>query len=670
MLIRTLKHLLICLIPCIITIDVKVLLRKVGDKMGRPFLLELNAIGETFDAFSEYDIEKLYKFTLNALGTPVLAIGSGGAYAVAKAFSLMITLLGGFGKTITPFELLNERDIQNTSVIIFTAGGNNSDTLNAFKYIQKCEPLHQFVLCLNRKSKLKRLIDDCNDESNAFYDIPNGKDGFLAVNSTIGMLSLIRRVHNAISSNVVENSTIKEFINRENVHFDISKIHTIIALSGEWSAPVADDFESKCTEAGLINVQLANLRNFAHGRHHWIAKHQRDTAIVAFISPSDEKLYDSTVRYLPDLPKIVIRSSTSGFDAILEQFPGMLQLVANIGNQCGIDPGRPQVPDYGSKIYHISFSLERSNKQLRGTNRDTFRRAVCRKNSVLLSDVSYNTTYQHYYDCVKEFYANMSRTQFRALVLDYDNTVINDNNIESCCYRNIINILSTMLSHGIVLGFATGRGMSIREQLCDFLPQEYWGNVWIAYYNGNYLAPMSDSAKLNVVATTTIKSVFSKLNESGYFIPSSTIGLLAQHPTIELKNNQITVTIAAKDIRWVRGVINEIVRSISCEHELKILESDHSIDIICYETSKESLYRLFREEKGLTTLCIGDSGNYQGNDYELLTSEFSLSVDKTSISPDSCWNLAPPGYRGPRALEYYLGQVSLGKTGTFTIDCE
>jgi ABC-type nitrate/sulfonate/bicarbonate transport system ATPase subunit len=42
------------------------------------------------------------------------------------------------------------------------------------------------------------------------------------------------------------------------------------------------------TEAALTNVQAADFRHFAHGRHHWLAKRADRTAVLAYtkIEPS------------------------------------------------------------------------------------------------------------------------------------------------------------------------------------------------------------------------------------------------------------------------------------------------------------------------------------------------------------------------------------------------
>jgi len=46
-----------------------------------------------------------------------------------------------------------------------------------------------------------------------------------------------------------------------------------------------------------------------------------------------------------------------------------------------------------------------------------------------------------------------------------------------------------------------------------------------------------------------------------------------------------------------------------------------------------------------------------GNDAQLLSQEFSLSVDEVDGSPSSAWNLAPAGVLGAAALQFYLSKT-------------
>jgi hypothetical protein len=49
----------------------------------------------------------------------------------------------------------------------------------------------------------------------------------------------------------------------------------------------------------LGSVQVADFRHFAHGRHHWIAKHRGETAVLAMICDDDRQIAESTLALIP-----------------------------------------------------------------------------------------------------------------------------------------------------------------------------------------------------------------------------------------------------------------------------------------------------------------------------------------------------------------------------------
>ncbi len=99
--------------------------------------------------------------------------------------------------------------------------------------------------------------------------------------------------------------------------------------------------------------------------------------------------------------------------------------------------------------------------------------------------------------------------------------------------------------------------------------------------------------------------------------------------------------------------------------DVEILESSHSIDVI--NTKVASKYyvvdackrRMAKTGKADFVLCIGDKGKWPGNDYELLATEFALSVDQISILPSTSWNLSSFGKRNDLALLEYLSKLKI-----------
>ena len=47
-------------------------------------------------------------------------------------------------------------------------------------------------------------------------------------------------------------------------------------------------------------------------------------------------------------------------------------------------------------------------------------------------------------------------------------------------------------------------------------------------------------------------------------------------------------------------------------------------------------------------MCIGDKGKLPGNDFELLTQPYSLSVDMVSDDMKTCWNILSDNQKGEK----------------------
>ena len=121
--------------------------------------------------------------------------------------------------------------------------------------------------------------------------------------------------------------------------------------------------------------------------------------------------------------------------------------------------------------------------------------------------------------------------------------------------------------------------------------------------------------------------------------------------------------------------LKEMIKDLLVLHKdintIKILESSHSMDIIDAKTSKlEIIPHCIALSERLSVsgkfICIGDRGSWPGNDYQLLSSDYSLSVDQASKSLETCWNLASPGVKGVSATKEYMRSISYYK-GYFKI---
>lgn len=116
----------------------------------------------------------------------------------------------------------------------------------------------------------------------------------------------------------------------------------------------AIDLESKFTESALGRIQLSDFRNFGHGRHHWVAKRNRESAVLALCSPGDVGLAKKTLGCLPkNFPRIIANFPQAFPDRSIAAIVYVMTVAGTAGDIKGIDPGKPGVPDFGRRIYHI-----------------------------------------------------------------------------------------------------------------------------------------------------------------------------------------------------------------------------------------------------------------------------------------------------------------------------
>ena len=253
----------------------------------------------------------------------------------------------------------------------------------------------------------------------------------------------------------------------------------------------------------------------------------------------------------------------------------------------------------------------------------------------------------------KEYLEKLSHAFFKGIVLDYDNTIIVNNITDDDTYRSCMSYISLFLQNGIGVCFATGRGKSIREQLLQIIPSEFASNTYIAYYNGATILPLDQElTHTSDCITPPLETVFNYITKS---IPGS-------QQLATLRNDSLSYEGKSSELTRIYNFIaSALLRNRFSG--VKLLRSDHSIDIVSSQVSKKNAVVFMSEKTGGDVLCIGDSGDEFGNDYELLDSSFSLSVNQVSMSLLNCWNISSLGISGPTATREYFDKLLVQRKG-------
>ena len=164
--------------------------------MGKPFLSELDAMPGAYGWAEKAEIGGLEEFTRKAAGRPLYVVGSGGSFSAAVFASLLHQSVGSISKAVTPLEFAGHTAIEReSSVLIISAGGNNSDATSAFKAAQALGPENVGVLCASTGGKLAGMARNAGNVAVHEATPPTGRDGFLATNTLVSSMVWLLRSH-------------------------------------------------------------------------------------------------------------------------------------------------------------------------------------------------------------------------------------------------------------------------------------------------------------------------------------------------------------------------------------------------------------------------------------------------------------------------------------------
>lgn len=627
--------------------------------MGKPFQSELNKIPDTLVWALNEKIEGIVSFIESSYDSPLYIIGSGGSLTAAHLVKLLHEELGSFARVITPYELLTmDASLRNSSILMITAGGRNPDILFSFKHAAKSEPKNLLAVCMRPNSPLKEIEKSYNFAKVIDFHIPSGKDGFLATNSLVAFCMLFSRAYSEVMQ---QNTTLDTSITRDieifpdNFFMNHLKIlSTFSVLYGKWSLPAAIDLESKFTEAALGNVQIADFRNFAHGRHHWLAERGEQSGIVAIYTPDEEKIVNKTLDLIPkEIPIFRITSDYSGSKGAIQLLIKNYYFTNLVASCHGVDPGCPTVPMFGRKIYRLNVNpIIPKEKIPTGMNHQEYVAIKRKVDFFTLKDQEILSLWVKSY---RDFLKRIKLCKFGSIILDYDGTLSAKTDRELQLPPAICSALTRLLENGVIIGIATGRGKSVRMEMQKAIPSEFWNSVVIGYYNGADIGDLSDDARpdLRIKTDPIILKFEAALKQDP---------LLSKYSKWDCRPKQISIFLRRAHFRnTVKSTLTDLLSQPEFA-SLKFFESSHSIDVVTDGVSKKNLISFVRKKaesigRPKEILCIGDKGKIPGNDFELLQMPLSLSVDEVSNCFENCWNIAPEGYRGPQATQKYLESI-------------
>lgn len=619
--------------------------------MGKPFKEELKKLSETIRWAEQQDVTRLAQFLFaENKQIPLVCIGSGGSLSACHyAVQLYQQRNGVLAQAMTPLQLMyaGYNIIRSSKLLFLSASGKNKDILSAIKYGVKYNETGMMSLTLRKNNPTEELLEQYPKVQRWCENIPSEKDGFLATNSLLATFTLLCKA--ACASKYQDSRFKLNDLQPETFNLNLSVIQNFIVMYGATGEPVAWDIESKLTEAALGSALLSDYRNFGHGRHHWFDKRGENSCIIALVTPVERELAYKTIGCLPkSVPVIYIETELDGPQASIDMLLKAFRFVNDLGEARGIDPGKPGVPGYGRLLYNLNY-YKLTNCILPAEK--ALDVAVLRKLGIAGRE---NVPLWVYYsESCQRFVRQLNRGRFTTVAFDYDGTLSasdRKSRFTNGLCDEIRDALMPLLENGVQIVVATGRGKSVGESFQESIDQKYWLQIKVGYYNGACLLTLGDEDELKKWKKQHFDSELKELEEELKLrLPAECVGY-------KFEERSLPLSIEGEMTQAESQLVYDTCREIIWDKQMKgirVWRSSHSMDIVVYrEVSK---LRVIEDPEH--TLCIGDYGTVEGNDYEMLTSKYSLSVDRVSKNTESCWNIAPSGMKGLDATLYYISRM-------------
>ena len=623
--------------------------------MGRPYQRDLDGLSLTAEWADAANITTLVESIAHNASLPLVAIGSGGSRSVAcLAAMLHRHYTGQASEETTPF-LISNSEVKGRTVQIFTASGSNPDVLGCFAQIVANEPEALTVISSASSSPLSLRAQNYRFTEYFGFEGPVQGEGFVATNSILAQSILMTRAYEGAFgivtqsvSALLQSAKITERLSalEDSVRSVGTKSH-IIVLFGKFGLPAAMDLESKFSEVGLASVQLADFRNFAHGRHNWIDKHLDDTLVISIEIGDEAQLAKRTLHLLPPaVPVVRLTIEEPSTTGALLAMHSVMRMTGTYGKLRGLDPGRPGVPAFGSRLYRLNaWSSRRGEDSIPEIS-------VVRKAQSSLAELRRTGKLDEWMFHFWTFIEALETQKFSALALDYDGTICDRRDRFVGVPEAMRSCLEGLLRKGIPIIVVTGRGRSVGEALRAAIPEHFWPSVRVAYYNGSESHPLDFTGVLNDASTgnETLEELRSRIQAH----PST------RSLSVEVRRSQLTIaTNASMAPEHVHRIVSDMIETESVKGA-RVVTSAHSVDLLLATASK--LIPL-QQSRDLHYLCIGDSGSWPGNDYELLAQVPSLSSHRTSHLLDRCWHISPAGWRNSQSTLHYLASLRHSSSG-------
>lgn len=575
------------------------------------------------------------ELAVGALGSgPTVFAGSGGTMVLSSLASrLHENRYKQPGRACTALELVDLPQFESRGAMLFTASGKHPDAQRVMKdfFRRRFEPT---VVLTHREPADLRPKAGVDTTIVQAPPLPHS-DGFLATGSIMQMTVLLLRAYS--QGDFLSSSLAIPEVNGE------LRSKVLVLTSPAFSA-VASDIEVRLVESGIASVQVADFRNFAHGRHTGFSREMENTTVIALSDSNSEQLAVGTLQTLPSEADIRHwHHGGSWPDAFISLLARSMVLAGAAGLRNGFDVARPKVPEFGRRLYRLPLGSRVPEHLTSGVDRKLM--ALGAGGDPNLTEM-YREAFRTWRDSVRDH-------RFDAVVMDYDGTVCATSRRWELPSEEVRDSIVRLLEAGATIGFASGRGKSIHRDSRKWIPRRFWDQVQLGLYNGAITLALTEDLPEIAASSDWSREV------------SSVVSRLPFSDRLEVEERCVQVSVGVKG-GIERHRLAALVRSALIDEGVpsQVVSSGHSVDVILPDTTKTSVLDLTGRTWGEGVLAIGDQGQIDGNDYALLASgEFTLSVDRCSPDPTRCWFLGDGRLVGPDLLVRYLRDLRPLKEG-------
>jgi hypothetical protein len=219
----------------------------------------------------------------------------------------------------------------------------------------------------------------------------------------------------------------------------------LLVLHSEDARIFAVDLESRLSESALAMVQIADIRQFAHGRHLQLADPKLAPYVIFVSSEREQALINATTDVLPSwvsLFKIEILGETPSEIAIRGLIDAMF-LTEATSAASNYDPGQPAVPQFGRDVHGID-----PRKYLRRPELTVADLAAKRKAQPTPGEATPNIALK----AAEIFLERLTTAKIHAIVCDFDGTLCRAEDRFGKISTTVVSKVEELIQQG--MGFA------------------------------------------------------------------------------------------------------------------------------------------------------------------------------------------------------------------------